>query len=453
MEYVLSVIGLPRYSLKSAFAPLGVFGRHLADHFIPHARNNYHPHVLGHRALALFSVLLVTAKIFTIAVLAWGSVVPAFSSAITETNIITLTNQSRLDNSDGQLTQNTELDQAAQAKADDMLAKGYFAHVTPDGRTPWSFITAAGYNYLIAGENLAVNFTEAEDVETAWMNSPGHRANILNKDFKEIGIGISQGVYQGHNAIFVVQEFGTPAEQQIAISNTPTIVQTAAVPVPAALPQTPAASPAVFGSSTISPKSQPAAALSASLPPPATPSANQYQTLTQNNVQAQSPAITIEDGQVSLDKNNVDITAAVSGTAVKVLAYFGNQAIMLTATGQNTWTGTVPASALAQTTTTVKLEATDMAGHISRLQLADFSPDTMSNYNLLGQAPKNYITFLGQTFNPQTAESKFYLLFAAALLTSLVIAIAVKRHVQHLSLIANTSFVIILAMMLWWGGG
>ena len=209
MEYVLNIIGVPSYGLKRAFAPLGVFGRHLQNHFIPHPRNNYHPHILGHRALALFSVLLLSAKIFTIALLAWGPIAPAFSSAITEPNIINLTNQSRVQYGEAALTENSELDKAAQAKADDMLARGYFAHVTPDGRTPWSFITAAGYNYLMAGENLAVNFTEAEDVETAWMNSPGHRANILNKDFVEIGIGVSQGQYEGHNAIFVVQELGT----------------------------------------------------------------------------------------------------------------------------------------------------------------------------------------------------------------------------------------------------
>ena len=453
MEYVLNLIGMPQYGIERLFAPLGALGRHLSDHFIPHARNNYHPHFLGHRALALFSVLLVTAKIFTVALLAWGPIVPAFSSAITEANIITLTNQSRTSYSEGQLIENVELDKAAQAKADDMLARGYFAHTTPDGRTPWSFITAAGYSYLMAGENLAVNFTEVEDVETAWMNSPGHRANILNKDFQEIGIGISQGVYQGHTAIFVVQEFGTPAGQQIALSNQPTIVQTTPVPLPASGLQQQSAPPSVFGSSIAIPNSPPPAAPVAAIPASAEPLANQYQTLTQNNQSAQASSIYIEDGQVSLDKNNVDITATVSGTAVKVLAYFGQQAIMLTAGGQNIWKGQVPVSSLLQTTTTVRLDAVDMQGRVSHLQLADFSPDTVNNFSLLAGSAKAYVTFLGQTFDPQTAEGKFYLLFTAALLTSLIIAIAVKRHVQHLSLIANSSFVIILAMMLWWGGG
>src|SRR6185437_3470690 len=100
----------------------------------------YHPHILGHRALALFSGLLVAVKIFTLAVLSFGPIAPAFSSAITPTNIISLTNESRAQFSLGSLTENSVLDKAAQAKAADMLAKGYFAHVTPDGHTPWDFI-------------------------------------------------------------------------------------------------------------------------------------------------------------------------------------------------------------------------------------------------------------------------------------------------------------------------
>ncbi len=81
MEYVLSIIGIPEYSLKKAFAPLGSFAAHLHDHFIPNARNNYHPHILGHRALGLFSALLVAVKVSAIVLISIGPVAPAFSSA------------------------------------------------------------------------------------------------------------------------------------------------------------------------------------------------------------------------------------------------------------------------------------------------------------------------------------------------------------------------------------
>jgi len=440
MEYVLNIIGLLNYSFKRALAPLVFFGRHVYDHFIPHARNNYHPHILGHRALALFSGLLVTVKIFTIALIAWGPIVPAFSSAITAENIINLTNQSRQQFSEQSLVENSLLDQAAQAKADDMLAKGYFAHVTPDGRTPWSFITAAGYSYLEAGENLAVNFSQAEDVETAWMNSPGHRANLLNKDFQDIGIGISEGQYQSHTAIFVVQEFGTPAEQQVTLSNKPTPVQTTAVPAPAqpssVQPQVRSANSSSQPSASAAPATAPAAAANA------------------NNVSA-APVIlpvSVQSGNIQLVGDNVNITAQVSGPAAKVIAYFGQQAIMLSPTSQDAWAGQVAASQLTQSSVTVHLEAFNMQGQSSQLQLADFAPSTIENYNLSGSTPAAYANFLGATFNPNVFASQFYLLFIAALLSCLILAIAMKKHVQHLSLIANSSFVVILAVLMWWGG-
>jgi hypothetical protein len=443
MEYVLNVIGLPAPSLKRFFSPVADFGRHLHDHFIPHARNNYRPHVLAHRNLALMSGLLVAVRIFTLALLSFGPIAPAFSSAITVDNIITLTNESRQQFSVPPLAENQLLDKAAQAKADDMLAKGYFAHNSPDGRTPWDFITAAGYSYLMAGENLAVNFNEAEDVETAWMNSPGHKANILNKDFQDIGIGISQGTYQGHNAIFVVQEFGMPAAQQVTLSNTPTQVQTASVPAP------PAAPAAQTAPSNAQVKSDSNSAAASPSPSPS----GQSQTAPLSGTQVQPPPpIAIEDGNVQLVGNSVQINAQVSGPAVKVLAYFGQQAIMLLPTSQTAWSGQADASALAQANTTVRLVATGMEGQSTQLQLADFSANTQTNYNLSGSTPQTYVTFMGHTFDPNTFETRFYLFFIAGLLSSLILAIAIKRNVQHVSLIANSSFVIIFAALLLWAG-
>ena len=191
MEYLLLNIAMVRPVFGRIFSPVFAFGRHLYDHVVPSHRNNYHPHILGHRSLALISILLVTVKIFSLSVLAFGAVDTASSAAITTENIISLTNESRLAYGLAALSENQQLKAAAQAKAEDMLAKGYFAHNTPDGKTPWDFIVSAGYTYLQAGENLAVNFLDAEDVEAAWMNSPGHKANILNKHFQEIGIGIA----------------------------------------------------------------------------------------------------------------------------------------------------------------------------------------------------------------------------------------------------------------------
>ncbi len=133
-------------------------------------------------------------------------------SAIYGSVLVQLTNQDRSNLNLNTLTVNSLLEKAAQMKADDMASRGYFAHNTPDGKTPWYWLNKAGYVYLYAGENLAVNFEESEDVQNAWMNSEGHRKNILDSKFKEIGIATSTGVYKGRTATFVVQMFGTPLQ-------------------------------------------------------------------------------------------------------------------------------------------------------------------------------------------------------------------------------------------------
>lgn len=129
-----------------------------------------------------------------------------YLSAVYAETLVTLANKSRTND----LKVNVLLAKAAQAKALDMAAKGYFSHVTPEGKTPWEWINEAGYNYIYAGENLAVNFDNSEDVNNAWLNSPTHRANIINSKFTEIGIATADGLYNGRKATYVVQMFGTP---------------------------------------------------------------------------------------------------------------------------------------------------------------------------------------------------------------------------------------------------
>jgi hypothetical protein len=105
-------------------------------------------------------------------------------------SLLSGTNQQRISNGETNLQENSQLDQAAQAKANDMATRDYWSHNTPDGQAPWTFITAAGYSYQTAGENLAYGFTTASDTITGWMNSPGHRANLLNASFTEVGFGV-----------------------------------------------------------------------------------------------------------------------------------------------------------------------------------------------------------------------------------------------------------------------
>jgi uncharacterized protein YkwD len=144
------------------------------------------------------------------------------SDAELKSAIVALTNADRSTRALASVKQNAALTFAAQKKADDMLARGYFAHVSPDGGTPWQWFRSSGYPYLYAGENLAMNFYSASDVESAWMNSPTHRANITDARYKEIGIGIARGTYVGKPVIFIVEFFGTAP---VAKSKTKTVTK------------------------------------------------------------------------------------------------------------------------------------------------------------------------------------------------------------------------------------
>lgn len=122
------------------------------------------------------------------------------------------TNKARASEGQAPLVRNALLDEAARLKAEDMARNGYFAHWSPTGVSPWHWFGEAGYTYAHAGENLAVHFTDSGEVVEAWLNSPTHRANILNGNYSEIGIGTAEGRYEGYDTVFVVQMFGTPAE-------------------------------------------------------------------------------------------------------------------------------------------------------------------------------------------------------------------------------------------------
>ena len=146
----------------------------------------------------------------------------ALSGLVINSVVVDITNQERASLGLGELQTNEALRIAAQAKADDMAKKGYFAHVNPDGKNPWYWIDKTGYTYKSAGENLAVNFDYSKDVVQAWMNSPTHKANIVKAKYQEIGVGIAEGFYQGRPTVFVVQMFGTP-KGEMGFGNMPAL--------------------------------------------------------------------------------------------------------------------------------------------------------------------------------------------------------------------------------------
>jgi len=151
------------------------------------------------------------AEILALVFVFFVCVTPVLASEITADNIIKYVNQSREQQGLAALTANAKLQAVAQDKLIDMIKNRYFSHTSPSGINPWHWFTKNGYDYQYAGENLAINFLTAEDEHKAWMNSPTHRKNILNSDYREIGVAVGAGEINGETSIIAVQEFGSLA--------------------------------------------------------------------------------------------------------------------------------------------------------------------------------------------------------------------------------------------------
>lgn len=148
---------------------------------------SYHKPILKYSVASFIALVLFTTR----AILG-----PGFSSAsdITPDNIMSAVNQERTSRNIPALNFNSKLAAAAQYKSSDMITRNYFSHVDPDGNYIWNKIISEGYTpYTILGENLAINFPNTEGLMSAWMDSPTHRENILNADFKDQGVGVAFG--------------------------------------------------------------------------------------------------------------------------------------------------------------------------------------------------------------------------------------------------------------------
>lgn len=181
--------------------------RHL---FLPHYKNNNKANLLKSYSILLVSLCFVFFQIFLSFFMMANPSVLGYSSNISPEKIIELTNLERAGLGFSSLKHNSLLSEAARQKAADMFAFNYWAHVSPSGRTPWSFFTDVGYKYQYAGENLARDFRDPDSVVRAWMNSPSHRENIANAKYNEIGVAVVDGTLQGMETTLVVQLFGTP---------------------------------------------------------------------------------------------------------------------------------------------------------------------------------------------------------------------------------------------------
>lgn len=177
--------------------------------FLPHSSNNHQAKLRQHSGLLGLIGLVILLQVWVQVVMIIKPEVLGYSSSITTESILQLTNQKRTEHGLSALRLDPQLVEAAGQKASDMFARDYWAHVTPTGGQPWSFITTTGYTYLYAGENLARDFGDPQAVIDAWMASPTHKDNLLNSNYNDIGIVVSNGNLSGVQTTLVVQMFGT----------------------------------------------------------------------------------------------------------------------------------------------------------------------------------------------------------------------------------------------------
>lgn len=208
----------------------------LRHYFTPHFHNNFRAKLLHDSSLFLITLAFIFAGLSSVVIHRANPEVLGISYSISSDELLAVTNRYRTEQGLTPLTMNSQLAQAAQAKATDMYQKNYWAHFAPDGSTsPWGFIRGSGYSYLYAGENLAKGYTNSEDVVKAWMNSQSHRENMLSKNYKDIGFAIVPGMLEGEDTVLVVEMFGSVDSPLVPEGNGNTAAiqeEPATVPVP-----------------------------------------------------------------------------------------------------------------------------------------------------------------------------------------------------------------------------
>lgn len=136
-------------------------------------------------------ITIVSVGLLVNGLLSHPSAILGTKSDLSVQALVNATNVTRTQNGKAGLQLNPQLNTAAQAKANDMVAHNYWSHTAPTGNQPSAFVAGAGYQYQILGENLAYGFDSAKTTLNAWMHSDEHRANLLDSAYNEIGFGVA----------------------------------------------------------------------------------------------------------------------------------------------------------------------------------------------------------------------------------------------------------------------
>jgi len=185
------------------------FVHKIAHLFFPRQSNNHKAKILHNSSLTLLILIYLLYQLILTILPRFSQSVLGYASNIPPSEVIRLTNEKRVQAGLAPLEENSVLDQAALAKGADMLNKGYWAHMAPDGTQPWKFFSDFGYKYRYAGENLARDFSNPSSAVDAWMASPSHKENLLSPRYQEVGIAVIEGNLAGVDTTIIVQFFGT----------------------------------------------------------------------------------------------------------------------------------------------------------------------------------------------------------------------------------------------------
>ena len=182
---------------------------HIFHFFIPHKKNNHRAKLLHNLTLLILILSVSLISSLTVVIHKTHPEVLGISYQISDRELLNLTNFERSKEGLPPLSLNSKLTEAAKKKGEHMIKNDYWAHFAPDGTSPWDFIKQEGYEYTYAGENLAKGFTTSTDAMKGWMASPTHKANILSKQYSEVGFAILHGHLTGEDTVLVVQELGS----------------------------------------------------------------------------------------------------------------------------------------------------------------------------------------------------------------------------------------------------
>lgn len=194
------------------------------------------PHKLARKSLhkrraKWFALLSVGLLVIQLAYNFHGNGQPqvlGYATSVTGKTLLEHTNNYRQKADLPALQGNDQLARAAQAKAEDMIKQNYWSHTAPDGTTPWQYVKKTGYDYSVAGENLAYGFATSDQTITAWMNSVEHRDNVLG-NYQDVGFGIASGEqYQNGKNTVIVAMYGLPSSQKPVVGTTASALTTSA---------------------------------------------------------------------------------------------------------------------------------------------------------------------------------------------------------------------------------